>query len=136
MFRLKTHVFLVPALVVLCAAAGCSKNPAEQTAAAQTPAADQKPAAAEPPPPPKPMPAELPEVLARVNGQPVTKIDFERLVKNIEAGRGPIPAERRDEILRSALDQLIGYHVMKQEAAARGVSATDAEIDSQMQQMQ
>src|SRR5687768_7113282 len=117
MFRLKTHAFLAPALAVLCAAAGCNKNPAEQTAAAQTPAtaAGQKPAAAEPPAPPKPMPAELPEVLARVNGQPVTKIDFERLVKNVEAGRGPIPAEKRDEVLRAALDQLITYNVLKQE---------------------
>ena len=122
----------VLALALLCATAACRKNPAEQTAAAQTPAV-QKPA--EPPPPPKPMPAELPDVLARVNGQPVTKVDLERLVKNMEAGRGPIPAERRDEVLRGALDQLITYTVMKQEAAARKLTIADAEVDSKIAEM-
>jgi peptidyl-prolyl cis-trans isomerase C len=82
------------------------------------------------------MPAELPDVLARVNDEPVTRADFERLVRNIEAGRGPIPADRRDEILRTALDQLITYTVMKQEAAARKFSVSDADIDAQMKEMQ
>ena len=66
--------------------------------------------------PPKPMPAELPDVLARVNGQPAQG-RFDRLIKNVEAGRGPIPADKRDEVLRAALDQLIAYTVLKQEAA-------------------
>jgi peptidyl-prolyl cis-trans isomerase C len=75
-------------------------------------------------------------VLARVNGQPVTKADFERLLKNIEANRGPIPAERRDEILRAALDQLITYTVMKQEAAARKLPVTDLDLDNRVKDMQ
>jgi peptidyl-prolyl cis-trans isomerase C len=82
------------------------------------------------------MPADLPDVLARVNDEPVTRADFERLVRNIEAGRGPIPADRRDEILRAALDQLITYTVMKQEAAARKFSVSDADIDAQVKEMQ
>ena len=81
------------------------------------------------------MPAELPDVLATVNGQPVTRTDFERLLKNMEAGRGPIPAERRDEVLRAALDQLITYHVMKQEAAARKLAVADPDVDSQVAAM-
>jgi peptidyl-prolyl cis-trans isomerase C len=81
------------------------------------------------------MPAQLPDVLARVNGEPVTKTDFERLVKNMELGNGPIPAERRDEILRGALDQLVTYTVMTQEARARNVAVSDAEIDTQIKQM-
>lgn len=82
------------------------------------------------------MPAELPDVLARVNGEAVTRTDFNRLVKNIEqGGRGPIPPARRDEILRAALDQLVSYNVMKQEAAARGLTVSDAEIDAQLQEM-
>lgn len=121
------------ALAVLLLAAGCRQAPAEQVAAAQTPAPEAAQAPAEPA---KPLPAELPDVLARVNGQPVTKVDFERLVKNMEAGRGPVPAERRDEILRSALDQLITYTVMKQEAEARKVTVADTEVDAQVQQMQ
>ena len=82
------------------------------------------------------MPAELPEVLARVNGQAVTKVDFDRLVKNMEAGRGPIPAERRDEVLRGALDQLITYSVLKQEAATRKFAVADADVDAQVASMQ
>jgi peptidyl-prolyl cis-trans isomerase C len=135
MLAMKPRRLLVPALVLVCSAAACKKNPAEQTAAAQTPAgaAAQKPAE---PPPPKPMPAELPEVMARVNGQPVTKTDFDRLVKNVEAGRGPIPAEKRDEVLRAVLDQLITYNVLKQEAASRKLAVTEDDVDAQVAQMQ
>ncbi len=131
---MKTRVLLVLVAFVLTSAVGCKKAPAaEQAAPIPTPAPS---AAPEPPPPPKPMPAELPEILARVNGQPVTKVDFDRLVRNMEAGNGPIPAERRNEILRTALDQLITYNVMRQEANGRGLSVSDADIDAQLQQMQ
>ena len=123
----------MPALVFFCSAAACRKNPAEQSAAAQTPAAQQAEA---PPAPPKPMPAQLPEVLARVNGQAVTKVDFDRLIKNMEAGRGAIPTERRDEVLRGALDQLITYSVLKQEAATRKFAVADADVDAQVASMQ
>jgi peptidyl-prolyl cis-trans isomerase C len=121
---------VLPAILAVILATACSKTPAAESAvSAATPEAAQ----AEPA---KPMPAELPDVLARVNGEPVTKADFERLLKNIEAGRGPIPAERRDEILRAVLDQLITYNVMKQEAGARKLSVSEAEVNSQVQQMQ
>ena len=129
MLGIRTQRFLVPALVFFCSAAACRKNPAEQAASAQTPAA-QAPA------PPKPIPAELPEVLARVNGQPVTKGDFDRLIKNLEAGRGAIPDDKRNEVLRGALDQLITYSVLKQEAASRKFTVTDADVDAQVASMQ
>jgi peptidyl-prolyl cis-trans isomerase C len=126
----------ISALVVLCAILGCGKNPAEQTASAQTPAAAPAQQPAEAPVPPKPMPAELPDVLARVNGQPVMRADFDRLIKNVETGRGPIPADKRDEVLRAALDQLIAYTVLKQEAAARKLTVPDTDVDAQVAQMQ
>jgi peptidyl-prolyl cis-trans isomerase C len=128
---MRTQRIVVPALLLFCSAAACRQNPAEQSASAQTPAAK-----AEAPAPPKPMPAQLPEVLARVNGQPVTKVDFDRLIKNMEAGRGAIPAERRDEVLRGALDQLITYSVLKQEAASRKFAVSDADVDAQVASMQ
>jgi foldase protein PrsA len=99
-------------------------------AAAQPPAADDAPAA-----PPKPMPAELPEVLARVNGEPVTKTNFDLLVKNMELGGGPIPAERRDEILRTSLDRLITYTVLTQEAKKRSVEPSDSEVEARLDEM-
>jgi len=123
---------------VLASSVACRKGSvAEETAAAQSPAGQAAPAAQPAPPaPPKPMPAQLPDVIARVNGQPVTKVDFDRLVKNIESNRGPIPAERRDEILRAALDQLITYTVMKQEADARKLPIAAADVDARLKQMQ
>ena len=129
---LKTRTFVAVALAAVCSTAACRKNPAEQTAAAQTPA-EQK---AEAPAPAKPMPAQLPDVLARVNGQAVTKTDFDRLIKNMEAGRGAIPAEKRDEVMRGALDQLITYNVLKQEAATRKFVVSDADVDAQVASMQ
>ena len=129
----KTRVLIVAAALACSASIACRKAPlAEQTASAQAPA----PQPEQPPAPPKPLPDPLPDVLARVNGQPVTKSDFDRLVKNIEATRGPIPAERRNEVLREALDQLITYTVMKQEAASRNLAIPDAEIDGRVRQMQ
>lgn len=130
---MKTRSLLVITVAAFCSIGGCNKNPAEQTASAQTPAAQQ---GETPPAPPKPMPAQLPDVLARVNGQPVTKVDFDRLVKNMEAGRGAIPTERRDAVLRGALDQLITYSVLKQEAAARKFAVSDTDVDAQVASMQ
>jgi peptidyl-prolyl cis-trans isomerase C len=83
------------------------------------------------------MPAELPEVLARVNGEDVKKADLDRLVKNMElSANQPIPPDRRDEILRRALDQLVTYTVLSQETRTRKVTVTDAEIDGNLKQMQ
>jgi peptidyl-prolyl cis-trans isomerase C len=109
------------------------------TASAQTPAPGQpigaQPAQPVAPEAPKPMPAELPDVLARVNGEAVTKTDFDRLIKNLELGNGPIPAERRNEILRGALDQLITMTALTQEAKVRNVNVTDAEVDERLKGM-
>jgi peptidyl-prolyl cis-trans isomerase C len=81
------------------------------------------------------MPAQLPDVLARVNGEPVRRTDFDRLLRNFEIGNGPIPAERRDEVLRGMLDQLITYTVMTQEARAKKVTVSDADVEQRMKQM-
>jgi peptidyl-prolyl cis-trans isomerase C len=89
------------------------------------------------PAPAKPLPAELPDVLARVNGEPVKKADLDRLIKNMElSANQTLPVDRRDEILRKALDQLVTYTVLSQEMRARKVEVTDAEVDSNLQQMQ
>ena len=130
--------------------AACRKGPEAQAAKAATPQGSGTPAVsgvaapqpgqagqpgqpATPPAPPKPVPTQLPEVVARVNGENVTKGDFERMLKTIEARAGqPIPAERRDEIVRGALDQLITYTLLAQESKARGIKIEDAEIEAKM----
>ena len=82
---------------------------------------------------PKPMPAQIPMVLARVNGEPIEKWEFDNAVRGVEqrAG-GPVPAERRDEILRGVLDQLVTLHLLAQESRGRKIEVTDADIDSQI----
>src|SRR6476659_6488869 len=100
------------------AGSGCKKAPAGQTnaapatAAAPAPAGGTAPAtpatptpgsaaapattpAATPPVPPEPpaapVPAQLPQVLAHVNSENVTRTEFERLLANIELNNGPVP---------------------------------------------
>ena len=85
--------------------------------------------------PPKPVPAELPDVVARVNGQDVTKADFDMLIRNMELTQGPTPAEKRDEILRGALDRLIEYNVLRQAAKDRDITVADSEVEARLNQM-
>ena len=104
----------------------CRKAPATAatSADAASKAKTETPALPGQPAPPKPVPAQLPDVLARVNGEAVTKVDFDRLIKNMEArANQPIPAERRDDVYRKALDQLVTYTVLSQETRARKVTA-------------
>lgn len=118
--------------------ASCRKPPSAEKSTTPPPAGSpaqpaQAPAAV--PEVPKPVPVQLPDVLARVNGEAVTKTDFDRLIRNVEIGNGPIPPERRDQVLRNLLDQLITYTVMMQEAKAKNVTVTDTEIDDRIKQM-
>jgi peptidyl-prolyl cis-trans isomerase C len=135
-------VLCVVALSASAIVGGCRKPPAAEgqaTTATQgsgAPAAAGQAAPLQPPAPAKPVPAQLPDVIARVNGEPLKKEDFDRMVKTIEARAGrPIPPERRDEILRGALDQLITYTLLSQESQKRGVKVEPAEIDAKMGQL-
>ena len=134
--RSKISVFV---LVALVSVAACKKGPAQQQSAAgaQASGTAATPAGSgAPPAPPKPVPAVLPDVVARVNGEALKKDDFERMLKTIErqAG-GPIPPDRRDEIVRNALDQLIVYTLLTQESKNRGVKVEDSEIEQKMAQL-
>ena len=129
----------VVALVALCA---CSKTPAGATtanAAAPAPQAGGAPPAGAVlgPEPPKPVPAQLPEVLARVNGEAVSKTDFDRAVSALESRNGgPVPAEQRDRIFREVLDQLVDYKLLVQEGRARKIAAADTEVDERIKEIQ
>jgi peptidyl-prolyl cis-trans isomerase C len=136
-----TRPFAAVLIAATIAGAACRKPPA---AAAGTGATGQaSPAGAVPggappsgPPPIKPMPAQLPDVIARVNGEPVTKVDLDRLVKNMElSAKQPVPPERRDEILRQALDQLVTYTVLSQETRTRKVTVSESDIEGNVKQM-
>jgi peptidyl-prolyl cis-trans isomerase C len=133
--------FLTCVLIGVVSVIACRKAPAASAQAAtsstattgQTAAPSGQPAPATPP---KPVPAQLPEVVARVNGEAVKKADFERMIHTLEQRAGQqIPAERRDEILRGALDQLVVYTLLSQESHNRGIKVEDTEIDQKVQQL-
>jgi len=127
------------AVVALCA---CSKTPAaatEASAAAPSPQSSAAPPAAAllGQEPAKPVPAQLPDVLARVNGEAVNKTEFDRAVSALEARNGgPVPAPQRDRVLRQVLDQIVDYKLLIQEGRARKIEATDAEVDARMKEIQ
>jgi peptidyl-prolyl cis-trans isomerase C len=116
----------------------CKKAPAPAPApAAATPGAatPATPGAAAPgaPAAAKPMPAEIPAVVARVNGEAIERWEFDNAVKRIEARAGsPVPPEKRDEVLRSVIDQLVAYHLLAQESRARKIPVGDQDIDARL----
>jgi len=116
-------------LIALLVVAACSKTPAQAT----TTEGGAQDAAAAQPEPVKPVPAQLPDVLARVNGENVTKQEFEEFVQNL-VGRagGPVPAEQRDQVYRGVLDQLVGYKLLLQESKARKVAIPEADVDARI----
>ena len=139
----------LPVLLLVFAAA-CSKDqpPASTDAASkpgEAPAATApatpgstpaQPGGADPPPASAfvaPVPAQLPNVLARINGEAVSKADFEKTVAAIEQrNRAPVPPTERDRIFRAVLDEMIATRLLAQESKARKISVTDAEVDEQI----
>jgi peptidyl-prolyl cis-trans isomerase C len=143
----------VPVALVVLLSLGCQKVPAQSAhpgqegaapvsatsddsgtdAAVQQARADQQgqvPAPAEPQEEVKPVPAELPEVLARVNGEAISRSEFQQAVANVERNAGqPVPPEHRDRVYRGVLDQMISMRVLLQEARARKLTVSDAEIE-------
>jgi peptidyl-prolyl cis-trans isomerase C len=81
----------------------------------------------------KPVPAVLPPVLAKVNGEDVQKWELDTALKQAEASAGSsVPPDKRDVVLRNILDELINYHMLAQEARGLKIQATDAEVDAQL----
>lgn len=122
-------------ILVLVMAAACSKTtPAGGTAAgsgtAAAPAAADQAKADEV----KPVPAQLPDVIATVNGESISKSEFESAVRNIEASNGgqPVPAAQRDQIYRGVLEQLVGYKLLLQEVNARKLVVPEAEVEARI----
>ena len=126
-----------PVLVLLLASA-CRQSAAPPPAAAADPAPATPPASADAglaqaAVPVKPVPAELPAVLARVNGETVERWELENAVRSAEANAGsPIPAGQRDEILRNLLNQLVEIRLLAQEARSRKLDPTAVEVKNQL----
>jgi peptidyl-prolyl cis-trans isomerase C len=83
--------------------------------------------------PVKPVPAVLPAVVATVNGEDIQKWEVEAALKQAEASAGgPVPADKRDAVLRNILDELVTYHLLAQEANGRKMNVPDADVDAEM----
>lgn len=134
---MKATSFACVIALVAVSAAGCKKAPAPQAAESRPPVPAGIPGAV----PPgaetvKPVPAQLPAVVARVNGEDVKREDFERMLKTLEARAGqPIPPDRRDEVMRGALDQLVVYTLLSQESRSRGVKVDQSEVDAKVAEL-
>ena len=116
-------------LVCLLAVSACSKEDSAAAAAGTDAAAAAQAADA----PPKPVPAELPAVIARVNGEAIGRAEFEKAIRNVEGRAGqPVPAGERDRVYRGVLDQLIAYRLLMQETKARKIDVADADVDARL----
>ncbi|OFW01742.1 MAG: hypothetical protein A3I61_15245 [Acidobacteria bacterium RIFCSPLOWO2_02_FULL_68_18] len=122
-------------LVVVFALAACSRGtPAVASGAstAQTAPPAEAPAEASA----KPVPAQLPDVVARVNDHTITRSDLETAVGELEARAGQkLPADQRDRVLRGVLDQLVSYRLLVQESTARKLTVPEADIDARIAQI-
>ena len=119
-------------LIVAIALAACSRStPAVASSESPSPQATPPAEAAA-----KPVPAQFPDVVARVNGQTISRDDLQQAVGELEARAGQsVPADQRDRVVRGALDQLIAYRLLAQESAARKVAIPDADVDARIAQI-
>jgi peptidyl-prolyl cis-trans isomerase C len=128
-----------PILTLCCVAplalwsVSCKKAEAPRTATAAAVPANAPPGVPGAPAVPKPMPPQIPDVLARVNGEKIERWEFDNAVKRIEArAGGPIPPDKRDQVLRGVLDQLVAYHLLAQESRARKLAVADTDVDARL----
>lgn len=129
---------LICSVLIAAAAVGCQKPaPTASSSAAAKPAAAAASGAAAPAEKPKPVPAVLPDPIAKINGEAISKAELEDAIRGIERQNGgrSVPAERRDEIYRGVLDNLISMHVLRQEVSERRMTVSDAEIAEHINQL-
>ena len=104
--------------------AACSRSPGG-------PAASASPAA-----PDRPLPSPVPEIVARVNGQPIR---IRQILPMAKAELDRVSVADRDrkkpEVLRRALQRYVDRELLLQEALARGVEADSREVDWAYDQM-
>jgi hypothetical protein len=84
----------------------------------------------------KPVPAELPAVVARVDSESITRDELENAVRASERRAGStVPPEQRDEVFRALLEQLIGYRVLGLEARQRAIAVPDSDLNARLAEL-
>lgn len=110
------------ALLILSILAAACQTANLESSVEEEPAAPQRSVA--------PVPEQLPAILAEVNGESIERWELEMAVREIEAiAMHPVLSRQRDALMRDLLDRLIGHHLAAQEARARDLTVSDAEVD-------
>jgi peptidyl-prolyl cis-trans isomerase C len=111
------------------APAGQQPAPAPAPGAVQPPAGPTAAAA----PPVKPVPATLPDPVAKIDTEVVSKGEFERAIKTVEGRVGrQVPPEERDRVYRQVLDELVNIRLVAHEGKVRNIAVTDTDVDTQI----
>jgi hypothetical protein len=80
----------------------------------------------------KPMPPQMPDVLARVNGEKIERWEFDNAVKRMEArAGGPVPPEKRDEVPRRPRSAG-GVSPARQRIPRAQIVVPDADVDARL----
>ena len=110
-----------------CRAAGQTASPRPAGTVETTPATPPATASAS---------KALPAVLARVNDEAIERWEVETAIREFELlNVHPIPSAERDQMVSAVLDRIIGHHLVAQEAHARMLRVSDAEVDADLEQM-
>ncbi|HVO31550.1 MAG TPA: peptidylprolyl isomerase [bacterium] len=77
--------------------------------------------------------AKMPDVVATVNGTAIKKGDLQNAVESVKAQMQmvgtQVPADRKDEMYRGLLDDLIATELLAQEAKTRAIPVSDKDVD-------
>jgi hypothetical protein len=82
-----------------------------------------------------PRPA-APAIMARVNGEPIERWEVDAAVREFDARNGHrLPGEWRDEVVRSLLEEVIEQHLLAQQAQAKRLDVSEAEVQEGMREL-
>ena len=103
-------------------------------AATRVPGGTAAPAGVPAPAGVEPVPAELPDVVARVDAHSITRDELERAVRSAEIRAGQaLPTTFRDSVYRAVLDRLVAFHLLLQESERRRIAVDDATVDARIE---
>ena len=75
-------------------------------------------------------------IVARVNGEPIERWEVDAAVRDFDARSGHgLPAEWRDEVVRSLLEEVIEQHLLAQQALAKRLDVSEADVQEGMRQV-
>jgi parvulin-like peptidyl-prolyl isomerase len=120
-----TGTIIIAASLLLAGCGGGPPTPAIEAAAPQAGGEETVPQS-----------EDTVELAALVNGQPVTVAAYQAELQRFEAGRAALGFTAADSgYQQQVLDLLIEQELIRQEAAAQGVSVSDAEVDAAINEM-